>query len=73
MVGFWLKIQMEMVYSNDLIFSSLPFLHIFVQILTTVMHQSAEAQPGPISFIYLFSLYFKLTKYMRILAQLKNY
>ena len=37
---------MEMVDSNDTIFTSFPSLPVFVWSLRTVMYQSAEAHPG---------------------------
>ena len=46
MVGLWLKLQMETVDYNDSIVTCLPPLYIFISILRTVMHQSAEAHPG---------------------------
>ena len=47
MVGLGLKPQMEIVDQNDSTFTCLPSLHIFVSILRTIMHQSAEARTGP--------------------------
>ena len=64
MVGLWLKLQMEMVDSNDFIFTSFQSLPIFVGILRAVMYQSEQAHSGP-------SQTFKINLFARIVNVFK--
>ena len=64
MVGLWLKLQMEMVDSNDSIFTSFQSLSIFVGILRAVMYQSEQVHSGP-------SQTFKINLFARIVNVFK--